>query len=244
MANFTPRRCLFAGGGGGARGAGGGAGGAGPAGPGHQRRDSRPADRAHAAGRHQQVALRPDCGGLCPGRRLQNRALDFAQGILVELGVFLVAVNACKGITSGLRSHGGGPTAGYLRISAVERDSHHLRSKETVSFLHRWYGRCGPHLAAYQRGAPAGGSAEGALLPPGRVPRSDFTSNKLAPKLAQQLKVGSACQAMWRLHAAADGFGRITVLLCTYKLLADCCHLWLVGMQATSIWRQQARLSC
>lgn len=50
-------------------------------------------------------------------------------------------------------------------------------------------GRSGPHLAAYQRGAPAGGSAEGALLPPGQVPRADFTSNKLAPKLAQQLKV-------------------------------------------------------
>lgn len=50
--------------------------------------------------------------------------------------------------------------------------------------------RAGPHLGAYQRGQSAGGEApEGALLPPGRVPRSEFISNKLAPKLAQQLKV-------------------------------------------------------
>ncbi len=50
--------------------------------------------------------------------------------------------------------------------------------------------RAGPHLVAYQRGQSSGGEVpEGAALPPGRVQRSEFTSNKLAPKLAQQLKV-------------------------------------------------------
>jgi hypothetical protein len=69
-------------------------------------------------------------------------------------------------------------------------------------------GRSGPHLAAYQRGAPVSGSAEGALLPPGRVPRSDFTSNKLAPKLAQQLKVGTTTSVQRHcslpVHAGRD----------------------------------------
>lgn len=64
-----------------------------------------------------------------------------------------------------------------------------LCSAESIITTRLLCDRSGPHLAAYQRGTPAGGEAEGALLPPGRVPRSEFTSNKLAPKLAQQLKV-------------------------------------------------------
>ncbi len=49
--------------------------------------------------------------------------------------------------------------------------------------------RVGPHLAAYQGAAHDAATPEGSLLPPGRVARSEFNSNKLAPKLAQQLKV-------------------------------------------------------
>jgi hypothetical protein len=69
-------------------------------------------------------------------------------------------------------------------------------------------GRSGPHLAAYQRGAPGGGASEGALLPPGRVPRSDFTSNKLAPKLAQQLKVGPLPAPLLQRSPAGPGVSR------------------------------------
>lgn len=80
-----------------------------------------------------------------------------------------------------------------LSVSACRHRCNHAGS-ECILIGHMIYlivRRSGPHLAAYQRGAAAKGDAEGALLPPGRVPRSEFTSNKLAPKLAQQLKVGT-----------------------------------------------------
>ena len=72
------------------------------------------------------------------------------------------------------------------------------------------YDRFGPNLAAYQRGTSQGidAAAEGALLPPGRVARSEFTSNKLAPKLAQQLKVRQLLLwlgAVLALQAAGPG---------------------------------------
>ena len=75
------------------------------------------------------------------------------------------------------------------------------------------YGRSGPNLAAYQRGTSKGidAAAEGALLPPGRVARSEFTSNKLAPKLAQQLKVRQ--MLLW------SGAGRIGIARCRSRSL-------------------------
>ena len=49
--------------------------------------------------------------------------------------------------------------------------------------------RLGPGLAA-DAAAVQGKTADPSALALGTVPRSEFVSNKLAPKLAQQLKVG------------------------------------------------------
>lgn len=56
--------------------------------------------------------------------------------------------------------------------------------------------RLGPGLAA-EAAISQGKAAEGGVLEAGLVPRAEFVSNKLAPKLAQQLKVRgpSACHA-------------------------------------------------
>jgi len=76
------------------------------------------------------------------------------------------------------------PDLDNLGISAVSADL------LTVLTLLESLNRSGLHLAAYKLSSSEHGAAtvEGSLLPPGRVPRSEFASNKLAPKLAQQLK--------------------------------------------------------
>ena len=57
------------------------------------------------------------------------------------------------------------------------------------STLSPFGGRLGPGLAA-DAATSQGKTAEPSAMALGTVPRSEFVSNKLAPKLAQQLKVG------------------------------------------------------
>lgn len=54
--------------------------------------------------------------------------------------------------------------------------------------------RCGTHLASYEEGLKGRTDTSKKLVKHNQVAREAFTSNKLAPKLAQQLKVTVAHQ--------------------------------------------------
>ena len=49
--------------------------------------------------------------------------------------------------------------------------------------------RCGAHLGSYEEGLKGRTDTSKKLVKHNQVAREEFTSNKLAPKLAQQLKV-------------------------------------------------------
>lgn len=49
--------------------------------------------------------------------------------------------------------------------------------------------RCGAHLGSYEEGLKGRTDNSKKLVKHNQVGREEFTSNKLAPKLAQQLKV-------------------------------------------------------
>ena len=65
--------------------------------------------------------------------------------------------------------------------------------------------RLGPGLAAEAAGSQ-GKTADASALVPGMVPRTEFVSNKLAPKLAQQLKVSSTRQGVASFHQTHRSF--------------------------------------
>ena len=61
--------------------------------------------------------------------------------------------------------------------------------------------RCGTHLASYEDGLKGRTDTSKKLVKHNQVAREEFTSNKLAPKLAQQLKVTLAHHRLYqRLH--------------------------------------------
>ena len=61
--------------------------------------------------------------------------------------------------------------------------------------------RCGTHLASYEDGLKGRTDTSKKLVKHNQLAREEFTSNKLAPKLAQQLKVILAHHTLYhRLH--------------------------------------------
>lgn len=60
---------------------------------------------------------------------------------------------------------------------------------ETYSSICHDDHRCGAHLGSYEEGLKGRTDTSKKLVKHNQVAREEFTSNKLAPKLAQQLKV-------------------------------------------------------
>lgn len=87
------------------------------------------------------------------------------------------------------------PTSGFAK-GAVVSMVNSIRKLPFVTCC-----RCGTHLASYEDGLKGRTDTSKKLVKHNQVAREGFTSNKLAPKLAQQLKVTLAHHRVYqRLH--------------------------------------------